>query len=95
MEMKRVKVATHEELEILQKSVDGILSFVLDVRNIFGYDCFVEETEEEIKIVRKLYDLLVFSMEPDDLNEQLKELESEDPKACTYIYRFIKTKLNK
>lgn len=35
MEMKRVKVATHEELEILQKSVDGILSFVLDVRNIF------------------------------------------------------------
>lgn len=40
MEMKRVKVATHEELEILQKSVDGILSFVLDVRNIFGYDCF-------------------------------------------------------
>lgn len=40
-------------------------------------------------------DLLVFSMEPDDLNEQLKELESEDPKACTFIYRFIKTKLNK
>lgn len=65
------------------------------VRNIFGYDCFVEETEEEIKIVRKLYDLLVFSMEPDDLNEQLKELESEDPKTCTFIYRFIKTKLNK
>lgn len=93
--MKRVKVATHEELEILQKSVDGILSFVLDIRNIFGYDCFVEETEEEIKIVRKLYDLLVFSMEPDDLNEQLKELESEDPKTCTFIYRFIKTKLNK
>lgn len=26
MEMKRVKVATHEELEILQKSVDGIFS---------------------------------------------------------------------
>lgn len=52
----------------------------------FGYDCFVEETEEEIKIVRKLYDLLVFSMEPDDLNEQLKELESEDPKTCTFIY---------
>lgn len=47
------------------------------------------------KIVRKLYDLLVFSMEPDDLNEQLKELESEDPKTCTFIYRFIKTKLNK
>lgn len=68
---------------------------LLDVRNIFGYDCFVEETEEEIKIVRKLYDLLVFSMEPDDLNEQLKELESEDPKTCTFIYRFIKTKLNK
>lgn len=43
----------------------------------------------------KLYDLLVFSMEPDDLNEQLKELESEDPKTCTFIYRFIKTKLNK
>lgn len=40
-------------------------------------------------------DLLVFSMEPDDLNEQLKELESEDPKTCTFIYRFIKTKLNK
>ena len=95
MEMKRVKVATHEELEKLQKSVDGKLSFVLDVRTIFGYDCFVEETEEEIKIVRKLYDLLVFSMEPDDLNEQLKELESEDPKTCTFIYRFIKTKLNK
>lgn len=95
MEMKMVKVATHEELEILQKSVDGILGFVLDVRNIFGYDCFVEETEEEIKIVRKLYDLLVFRMEPDDLNEQLKELESEDPKTCTFIYRFIKTKLNK
>lgn len=33
--------------------------------------------------------------EPDDLNEQLKELESEDPKTCTFIYRFIKTKLNK
>ena len=85
MEMKRVKVATHEELEILQKSVDGILSFVLDVRNIFGYDCFVEETEEEIKIVRKLYDLLVFSMEPDDLNEQLK---SQNQKIRKHAHLF-------
>ena len=93
MKMIPVKVTTHEELEILQKSVDGILSLVYDVRNIFGYDCFVEESEEKIKVVRKLYNLLVFSIEPDDLNEQLKELESEDPKTCTLIYRFIKTKL--
>lgn len=95
MKMIPVKVTTHEELEILQKSVDGILSLVYDVRNIFGYDCFVEESEEKIKVVHKLYNLLVFSMEPDDLNEQLKELESEDPKTCTLIYRFIKTKLGK
>ncbi len=95
MKMIPVKVTTHEELEILQKSVDGILSLVYDVRNIFGYDCFVEESEEKIKVVRKLYNLLVFSIEPDDLNEQLKELESEDPKTCTLIYRFIKTKLGK
>lgn len=95
MKMVPVKVTTHEELEILQKSVDGILSLVYDVRNIFGYDCFVEESEEKIKVVRKLYNLLVFSIEPDDLNEQLKELESEDPKTCTLIYRFIKTKLGK
>ena len=27
-------------------------------------------------------------------DEQLKELESEDPKTCTFIYRFIKRKLN-
>lgn len=86
-----------KNIQIITDGISYILctSFVLDVRNIFGYDCFVEETEEEIKIVRKLYDLLVFSMEPDDLNEQLKELESEDPKTCTFIYRFIKTKLNK
>ena len=45
MKMVPVKVTTHEDLEILQKSVDGILSLVFDVRNIFGYDCFVEESE--------------------------------------------------
>lgn len=95
MKMVPVKVTTHEDLEILQKSVDGILSLVFDVRNIFGYDCFVEESEEKIKVINKLYHLLVFSMEPDDLNDQLKELESEDPKICTLIYRFIKMKLGK
>lgn len=95
MEMKRVKVTTKEELDMLRYSVYGILDLVRKVRGTFGYDCFVDDSMQKIKIINKLYHLLIFSAEPDDLNEQLKELESEDPKTCTFIYRFIKVKLGK
>lgn len=49
-------------------------------------------------VIKNLVDILEncpMGLNNDDLNEQLKELESEDPKTCTFIYRFIKTKLNK
>lgn len=95
MEMKRVKVTTKEELDMLRYSVKGVLELIRNVRGIFGYDCFVEDSEQKIKVIDKLYHLLIFSAEPDDLNEQLRELESEDPKTCTFIYRFIKVKLGK
>lgn len=58
-------------------------------------DCFTEEPEQKIKVLRKLNELLIFSVEPDDLNEQLAELELEDPKTYSIICRFIKIQLSK
>lgn len=52
--------------------------------------CFTEEPEQKIKVLRKLNELLIFSAEPDDLNEQLVELEAEDSKTYSMICRFIK-----
>lgn len=93
--MKQVKVTTKEELEKLEKIVDKKLALVRKFRDSFGWDCFTEEVEQEINVLRKLDDLLIFSREPDDLNEQLTELEAEDPKTYSLICRFIETQLSK
>lgn len=93
--MKQVKITTKEQLEQVEKIVDEKLELVRKVRDSFGWDCFTEEVEQDIKILRKLDELLTFSREPDDLNEQLAELESEDPKTYSKICRFIKTQLSK
>ena len=66
-------------------------SFVI----VYGWDCFTEEVEQEINVLRKLEDLLIFSREPDDLNEQVAELEDEDPKTYSMICRFVKAQLTK
>ena len=93
--MKIVKVITKEQLEQVEKIVDEKLELVRKVRDSFGWDCFTEEVEQDIKILRKLDELLIFSVEPDDLNEQLAELELEDPKTYSKICRFIKVQLAK
>ena len=72
-----------EELEKLEKIVNEKLELVRKFRDSFGWDCFTEEVEQEINVLRKLEDLLIFSREPDDLNEQVAELEDEDPKGRT------------
>lgn len=93
--MKQMKVTTKEELEKLEKIVDEKLALVRKFRDSFGWDCFTEEVEQEINILRKFEDLLIFSREPDDLNEQVAELENEDPKTYSMICRFIKAELSK
>lgn len=93
--MKQVKITTKEQLEQVEKIVDEKLELVRKVRDSFGWDCFTEEVEQDIKILRKLDELLTFSREPDDLNEQVAELEAEDPKTYSMICRFIKTQLSK
>ena len=93
--MKQVKVTTKEELEQLEKIVNEKLELVKKVRDSFGWDSFTEEVEQDIKILRKLDELLTFSREPDDLNEQVAELEAEDPKTYSMICRFIKVQLSK
>ena len=93
--MKIVKVITKEQLEQVEKIVDEKLELVRKVRDSFGWDCFTEEVEQDIKILRKLDELLTFSREPDDLNEQVAELEAEDPKTYSMICRFIKVQLAK
>lgn len=92
--MKIVKVTSKEELEKLEKIVNEKLELVKTVRDSFGWDCFTEEPEQKIKVLRKLNELLIFSVEPDDLNEQLAELELEDPKTYSIICRFIKIQLS-
>ena len=93
--MKIVKVTSKEELEKLEKIVNEKLELVKTVRDSFGWDCFTEEPEQKIKVLRKLNELLIFSAEPDDLNEQLVELEAEDSKTYSMICRFIKAQLSK
>ena len=93
--MKIVKVTSKEELEKLEKIVNEKLELVKTVRDSFGGDCFTEEPEQKIKVLRNLNELLIFSVEPDDLNEQLAELELEDPKTYSIICRFIKIQLSK
>lgn len=93
--MKIVKVTSKEELEKLEKIVNEKLELVRKFRDSFGWDCFTEEVEQEINVLRKLEDLLIFSREPDDLNEQVAELEDEDPKTYSMICRFVKAKLTK
>ena len=93
--MKIVKVTTKEQLEKLEKIVDEKLTLVRKFRDSFGWDCFTEEVEQEINVLRKLEDLLIFSREPDDLNEQVAELEAEDSKTYSMICRFIKAQLSK
>ena len=87
----RVPLAT--ELEKLEKIVNEKLELVRKLRDSFGWDCFTEEVEQEINVLRKLEDLLIFSREPDDLNEQVAELEDEDPKTYSMICRFEKAQL--
>ena len=93
--MKQVKITTKEQLEQVEKIVAEKLELVRKVRDSFGWDCFTEEVEQDIKILRKLDELLTFSREPDDLNEQVAELEAEDPKTYSKICRFIKVQLTK
>ena len=93
--MKIVKVITKEQIKQLEKIVNERQTLIRKVRNLLGWDCFTEEVEQDIKILRKLDELLTFSREPDDLNEQLAELELEDPKTYSKICRFIKVQLAK
>lgn len=93
--MKIVKVITKEQIKQLEKIVNERQTLIKKVRNLLGWDCFTEEAEQDIRIIRRLDDLLIFSVEPDDLNEQLAELELEDPKTYSKICRFIKVQLAK
>ena len=93
--MKIVKVTSKEELEKLEKIVNEKLELVRKFSDSFGWDCFTEEVEQEINVLHKLEDLLIFSREPDDLNEQVAELEDEDPKTYSMICRFVKAQLTK
>ena len=52
--MKIVKVTSKEELEKLEKIVNEKLELVKTVRDSFGWDCFTEEPEQKIKVLRKL-----------------------------------------
>lgn len=92
--MKQVKVTTKEELEKLRKIVDEKLDLVVKVRGSFGWECFTEEIERKINILYKINELIIFSRVPEDLNEQVAELESEDPKTYSLICKFIKMQLS-
>ena len=93
--MKPVEVTTRVETKLLQQSVKEIFKTVESVRRIFGCDCFTEETRQEIKALDKLRYMLVFSTTLDDLNGQIYELYSEDPKMYSLISKFIKTQLER
>lgn len=59
--MKIVKVTSKEELEKLEKIVNEKLELVKTVRDSFGWDCFTEEPEQKIKVLRKFLNKLYMS----------------------------------
>ncbi len=85
------KLKNCSQMGKLYQSISTDLKIVQEAKELLGYDCFTEESNERIKVLRTLKDLYVFSDTVDTFNKELEKVlgEGQDDKTAERVRFYI------